>query len=65
MPAKRRIVFLLVYISIIAAMLFTFFYVQKRYGRTPSRYRLENTHSIQFSIAVHDLVQGYHVTPLR
>ncbi len=61
MLLKRRSAFLLVYISIIIAMLFTFFYIQKRYGRTPSRSRSENIHGIHFLSAT---AQPGRISPL-
>ena len=43
MPIKRKAMFIFIYISIIIAMLFMFFYVQKRYGHTPTKKRTERT----------------------
>ena len=41
MTRKRKLAVILIYISIIAAMLLMFFYVQKRYGHRLSKKRTE------------------------
>jgi len=41
MTRKRKLTVILIYISIIAAMLLMFFYVQKRYGHILSKKRTE------------------------
>ena len=48
MARKRKLIVILIYLLIIAAILFMFLYVQKRYGHKPSKKRTEKTFIVAY-----------------